>query len=165
MQEVFKRGAGRRSRIPCFTVLFLLVALSDCAKREFTVKVAIVPEANGNNPVAVDLVRVEDKDLAKEISKLTAADWFQKRDQYVRDYPKPGILTVESSEWVPGQPVSPLKIPSPLSLPIPLISTSPTTLIFANYFTPGPHRAKLEPHKIITIQLDVDDLTVVVDKK
>lgn len=166
LREDFKPSIGWRSRFDRFiSVLCLLGALSGCARRQLTVKVAIAAEANGNNPVAVDLVRVENKDLAKEISKLTAADWFQKRDQYIRDYPKPGVLTIESSEWVPGQPVSPLKIPEPLSLPIPLVSTSPTTLIFANYFTPGPHRATLEPHKIITIQLGADDLTVVVDKK
>lgn len=106
-----------------------------------------------------------DKDLAKEVSKLTAADWFEKRDQYLRDYSKPGVLTVASREWIPGQPVAPWKIPAPLSLPIPIISTPPVMLVFANYFTPGPHRAKLQPNKITTIELGADDLTIVVDKK
>jgi hypothetical protein len=37
--------------------------------------------------------------------------------------------------------------------------------VFANYSTPGPHRAVLQPDKITTIQLGVEDLKVIVDKK
>jgi type VI secretion system protein len=160
-----QESTGPSRFIRLISLLCLIAALNGCAKRQLTVKIAIVAEANGNNPIAVDVVRVANKDLAKEISKLTAADWFQKRDQYLRDYAKPGVLSVDSQEWVPGQPVPALKLPEPLSLPIPMISKTPTMLVFANYFSPGPHRATLQPNKIITIQLGADDLSVVVDKK
>jgi type VI secretion system protein len=132
-----------------------------------------VNAANANNPIAVDLVRVADKDLAKEIGKLTAADWFQKKEQYLLDYPKPGELeVVDSREWIPGQSVSPITIPVPGALPIaipvkiPVVAPKPPTMfVFANYFTPGPHRANLLPNKVTAIQLGVDDLKVVVEKK
>jgi type VI secretion system protein len=119
-----------------------------------------VAGANGNNPVALDLVSTTNKDLGKEISKLTAADWFQKRAQYLRDYSKPGVLRVTSGEWVPGQPVPSLELPAPFPVPLPIISSTATVLAFANYFSPGPHRAKLQPNKVTTIHLGEDDLTV-----
>lgn len=154
-------------------LLCALALLSGCGGRRLTVKINIVNAANANNPIAVDLVQVADKDLAKEIGKLTAADWFQKKEQYLLDYPKPGELeVVDSREWIPGQSVSPITIPAPGSLPIaipvkiPVVAPkAPTMFVFANYFTPGPHRANLLPNKITTIQLGVDDLKVVVEKK
>ncbi|MDQ1473128.1 MAG: type secretion system protein [Bryobacterales bacterium] len=148
-----------------FCALLAIVLTSACAKRQLTIKVGITAGANGNNPVALDLVSVTDKDLGKEISKLTAADWFQKREQYLRDYSKPGVLNVTSGEWVPGQPVPSLQLPAPFPIALPIISSSATVLVFANYFSPGPHRAKLQPNKLTTIRLGEDDLTVFTGSK
>jgi type VI secretion system protein len=145
--------------------LCLALALCGCMKRQLTVKVSIVPGANGNSPVALDVVSVNDKDLVKELSKLTAADWFQKRDQYRLDYSKPGILSVTSGEWVPGQAVPSVELPAPFPVPIPLLSSKATVLIFANYFTPGPHRAELQPKKVTIVQLGENDLKVLTEKK
>ena len=155
----------KRRSCASFCVLLAITLASGCAKRQLTVKVGIVAGANGNNPVALDLVSVTDKDLGKEISKLTAADWFQKRAQYQLDYSKPGILHVTSGEWVPGQSVPALQLPAPFPIPLPMITSTTTVVAFANYFSPGPHRAKLQPNKLTTIQLGEDDLAVVTDKK
>lgn len=154
-----------RTKGVAIIVLFCLTAFclatTGCLKRQLSVRVMIEPGANQNSPVALDIVRVDNKDLVKELSKLTAADWFAKRDQYQLDYPKAGVLTVTSGEWVPGQPVPPVEMPAGSLVPIPFLSSKATTLVFANYFTAGPHRAELQPAKGTTIDLGENDLKII----
>src|SRR4051812_20578956 len=64
------------------------------------VKVHVSPQANKNNPVAVDLVLVTDKKLLKELSKMSARDWFEQRHQVQLDYPRETALVAGSWEWV-----------------------------------------------------------------
>ncbi len=144
-----------------------LLFVSGCARRRIAVDVHITSGANDRNPVALDFVTVGNKDLEKEISKLTAAQWFEKRQQYQLDYPKTNDLSVISGEWVPGQRVPPQELPSPsalpvpIKIPVPLLSSSAPTFVFANYFSPGPHRARLIVKKSTRIELGDDDLKVI----
>jgi len=149
-------------------LLCISAALYGCASRQLTIRINIVPGSNDNSAVAVDVISVGDKDLAKQISKLTAAEWFRDKSDYLLSDSKPGVLNViDSKEWIAGQKGVPdIKLPAPKPLKIPHVSTpAPTVLVFANYSTPGPHRATLQPDKITTIQLGQDDLKVLVDKK
>ena len=144
--------------------LFLLFLLSGCGgvrvplrpAGKLMIKVAVSPQANNNNPVALDLVLVKDKKLLKELMKLPASEWFQKRNQYRLDYPKETGLSAGSWEWAPGQIV---KID-----PMPLKQKPAGGLIFANYFTPGTHRAVIDPGKPIVVTLGADTLTVTMEK-
>jgi type VI secretion system protein len=105
-------------------------------------------EANTNSPIAFDLVSVNDKDLAKQLSQMTAADWFQKRGQIKRDFPKESSIKVEEWEWVPGQVVPEISLPA----------HAPRTLLaFANYSSPGPHRAKLDLKSRVLITFGRND--------
>lgn len=105
--------------------------MSGCVKRSMCVRTDIVPVANGNQPVAVDLVLVRDKDLTKKLATLSATDWFQGRAQFLRDYPDPKDLRVIHREWVPGQviPCSNVTMtPMPgLRLSLPITSLTVTT--------------------------------------
>ena len=122
-------------------------------KRPVRLDVQIDNHANSDSPVAVDLVSVNDKDLAKDLAKMTAADWFQKRDQIREDNPKPADLTVMKSwEWVPGQVIGTVQIP--------MKKKPRALLLFANYATPGPHRAKIDPSITQEVALNQDDLKV-----
>jgi len=123
---------------------------------KLTVKVDVSPQANNNNPVALDLVLVKDKKLFLELKKISAAEWFEKRNQYRLDYPKELGLSAGSWEWVPGQAV---KI-DPMSFK----EKYAGGLVFANYFTPGAHRAVIDPTKPVVITLGPDDLSVAVGK-
>jgi type VI secretion system protein len=116
------------------------------------VQVDVSPRANNNNPVALDLVLVKDKKLFKELMKISAAEWFEKRNQYRLDYPKETGLNAGSWEWVPGQVV---KLD-----PILFKEKFAGGLVFANYFTPGTHRAVINPTKPIVITLGAEDITV-----
>jgi type VI secretion system protein len=138
-----------------------LIAASACMrvglKPRLTVAVDIAPDANRNEPVAVDLVEIDDKDLAKDAAKMTAADWFQRREQIRQDFPKPKSVSIISWEWVPGQVVPDIKIP--------MRRPPKAVILFAKYSTPGPHRAKLDPSKPASIQLERDDMKVGVAEK
>ena len=123
---------------------------------KLTVKVDVSPKANNNNPVALDLVLVKDKKLFLEIKKISAAEWFEKRNQYRLDYPKELGLSAGSWEWVPGQAV---KID-----PMPFKEKYAGGLVFANYFSPGAHRAVIDPTKPVVITLGPDDISVAVGK-
>lgn len=116
------------------------------------VKVHVSPAANNNNPVAVDLVLVSDKKLLKELMKLSASEWFEKRHQFALDYPKEIGLEAGRWEWVPGQQVKLDRV---------IVKTEVAGgVVFANYFNAGTHRAPIDPGKGVLITLGEEDLCV-----
>jgi type VI secretion system protein len=115
-------------------------------------RVHVSPQANNNNPVAVDLVLVSDKELFKELMKMPASEWFEKRNQIRLDYPKEKGLEAGSWEWVPGQVVR--LSPMPVKLEI------TGGIIYARYFTPGAHRARIDPRKPAIVNLGAEEFTV-----
>lgn len=139
-------------------VAISLVGLTGCLaklqsiatlERPLKLAVTIKRESNTNSPIAFDLVEVNDKDLAKQLSQMTAADWFQKRGQIKRDFPRESSLRVQEWEWVPGQVVHEISMP---------LTHSPRMLLaFANYSSPGPHRAKLDLKTPLLITFDRND--------
>jgi hypothetical protein len=125
-------------------------------------RVHVSPEANGGNPVALDLLLVSDKNVLKELQKMTATDWFAdggaRRNQFILDHPKEKGLVVRQWEWVPGQVIAPDQLTVPADIK--------AAVVFANYFKPGEHRAVLDPRaKDILIELGEDKLQVVTQKK
>jgi type VI secretion system protein len=116
------------------------------------VPVRIDGDANENKPIAVDLVCVDDKDLAKEVSKMTATDWFQKREQIRQDFPRNSAISVSSWEWVPGYVVP--------YIDVSMKKTPRAVLIFANYSTPGSHRAAIDVTRPATVTLHREDMQV-----
>ncbi len=116
------------------------------------VKVHVSPEANNNNPVAVDLVLVSDKKLLQELMKMSASEWFEKRHQVELDYPKETGLGAGRWEWVPGQQVKVDRV----TVRFEVVGG----VVFANYFNAGSHRAPIDPRKGILITLGEEDLCV-----
>ena len=95
--------------------------------------VDLAPDANNDSPVAFDLVLAKDKALLKQLSTMAASDWFQKRAQIERD--NQAKIQVHSWEWVPGQNIGKVTVPVTVDVL--------GAVGFANYSTPGDHRAKL----------------------
>jgi type VI secretion system protein len=139
------------------TLLALVLAGSGCFPKKllsprYTMAVNVAADCNANSPIAFDVVEVNDKDLAKQVAQMTAADWFQKRDQIVRDFPKPKSVSLMKWEWVPGEVVPDIEIP---------MRKAPRLLVaFANYAAAGPHRVKLDPKKQVLVTLARDDLEI-----
>jgi type VI secretion system protein len=116
------------------------------------VSVRVAPNANGGNPVALDLLLVSDKELLKELQKMSAADWFEKRAQFILDHPKESELWVGRWEWVPGQVVQ-LK-------DVTVASEVKAAVVYANYFSPGEHRAVLDPRRDVKLTLGESKIEV-----
>lgn len=165
--------ARPRALLLCACALLLPLAFAGCPKgpkvvtkrlpgtakeSKVDVRVSVSPLANGGSPVALDILLVSDKELLKQLQKMTASDWFSRREQIILDHPKEQDLFVLSREWVPGQVVEPARL-----------TVSPEVkagVVFANYFSPGEHRAVLDPRaRDIQINLGEEKLEVVARKK
>ena len=91
--------------------------------------------ANLNTALELEIVLVQDPDALKKISELTAAKWFELREDIRKNYPG----GFESFKWelVPGQDVrlagQNLKDKRAFAV-----------VVFANYLTPGEHRARID---------------------
>jgi type VI secretion system protein len=140
-----------------FLLLANVAAYQDCDTSKLEVKVHVSPTANKNNPVAVDLVLVRDKKLLRELMKMSSREWFERRHQIQLDYPKETDLAAGTWEWVPGQAVEVEQIAVRREIV--------GGVIFANYFTQGPHRIILDERKNILNKLGDDDITFEVMKK
>jgi type VI secretion system protein len=121
--------------------------------KELDVTVRLDELANHNSPIAVDVLFVHDKTRLSELMQLPAKEWFRQKSQIQKDAQgDPGFLLWEW-EWVPGQfvPVQHL----------PLHPRARAGLIFANYQSPGDHRARVAPHEDISLHLGRDEFSVV----
>jgi len=100
--------------------------------------------------VAVDLVLVSNNKLLKELMKMSAKEWFERKHQIQLDYPKETDLAAGSWEWVPGQAVKLDRVPVRRAII--------GGVVFANYLTDGAHRAVINPRKDILLSLGEYDL-------
>ncbi|KPN91133.1 type VI secretion protein [Pseudomonas nunensis] len=114
----------------------------------------VAPRANDDTPIAVDFIAVNDPDLLKQLSGITARQWFTEREQYQRDYRQ--LMTVWGLELVPGQFID--KQPFPLGG-----KRAAGLLVFASYNTPGAHRLRLDDQSNAWLKFDSREMTLVGD--
>lgn len=107
-------------------------------------KILAAPNANGDSPVAVDIVVPYSKDMLDQLVGITAREWFRKREQYQRDYPTE-VETVQL-EIVPGTSRN-------VSLELRDADEAEGALVYANYFTEGEHRVRIDRLENIVIDL------------
>ena len=110
-----------------------LLLVAACAPRMIDlsdVTVEAAPDANGNAAVAVDVVLLSQSGLGEQMAKLTAADWFRRKAQLLRD--NPDGMRVLSWELIPGQ-----------STAMTVGRTVLDAYVFAAYASPGDHRTRL----------------------
>jgi len=115
--------------------LFLFAA--GCGGVTLRVNIVVEPEANTNSPVVMSAVFVHSKPMLGKLQEMTAAQWFQKREQLLRDHPKD--LEEISWEFVPGQQVPPFEQK--------LRGRALQGILFANYKSPGAHRYFFDPKR------------------
>lgn len=126
--------------------LTLLLALAGCSALGLDyfkgekpawkqVMVSAADDANGDSPVAVDIVLIKDETLLPRFAELTAAKWFSARADLLNTYPQG--LRYEGWEVVPGQR---------LIVPGEKFEGSRVAgaFVFARYGAPGAHRARVE---------------------
>ncbi|WP_211115609.1 hypothetical protein [Arenibaculum pallidiluteum] len=146
MTQIRRDPAARGRRGAALAALLLLSLLGACAEKPAltlgSVAIQAEPRANDFSPVAVDVLLVRDQKLLDELLKLSAGEWFQKREQYLRDHPR--ALSAHSYEVVPGQS---------LSQTLPQEPAAWAGLVFANYAKGGPHRLRLADPGPVAIRL------------
>ena len=106
------------------------------------------PEANQNSAVAIDLVMLTDPEAAAAIMKLSARDWFQRRQQFTRDYPD--VLRIVSWELAPGQILRDASVDSPGGMT--------DAIVFAGYRDEGDHRLRLGDGSRVKLMLGEKDV-------
>jgi type VI secretion system protein len=112
-------------------------------------QIVATPAANDNSPTAVEAVMVYDATLLKSLLTMSAADWFSSRDQLRNDFPD-GFASM-AWEVVPGQQLDLRTLPFKKGLAL---------LVFANFRSAGPHRARLDARSRARITLSDRDFTV-----
>ena|SRR5271165_1440862 len=116
----------------------------------FSVQINVADGANQNSPIPVDFAMIMDKKLMLEVARLSSRDWYDRRIQIQRDFPKK--VQIVSWEWVPGYHVGPISI-----------EVEPETLgafLFANYSNAGEHRAYVDVRAPIVVNLGAEEFTV-----
>jgi len=126
------------------------ISSAACEVTRSSTKVTIeaMKNANHDSAVAVDVVIIDAKVLAEDISKMAAHEYFAQRRQIQRDNPEG--LTVWSWELAPGQQVDGASIG-------PLCGSA--TLVFASYVTPGDHRLNIDRKTEVRIVLGERDFS------
>ncbi|WP_454712745.1 hypothetical protein [Cupriavidus nantongensis] len=157
--------ARMRLALRWLATLWLAALLGGCAAASWLgfkgdkvnwkqVTLTAADDANGNSPVAVDVVLVSDAALQARLAELPAAKWFAGRGDLGSTYP--GALRYRSWELVPGQR---LEIAAQ-ALQGPRVAAA---FVFANYQAPGAHRARIEQFNgTLAVQLDGAAFTVLV---
>lgn len=140
-----------------FFVAIVFVLLAGCSF--FGPKVAldsltldVAPKANDDTPIAVDFIAVADPDLLKQLSGISASQWFAGREQYQRDYRQ--LMSVWGLELVPGQFID--RQPFPLGG-----KKAAGLLVFASYNTPGAHRLRLDDQSEAWLKFDSREMSLV----
>ncbi|KHA71186.1 hypothetical protein [Pseudomonas sp. NPDC087690] len=112
----------------------------------------VAPKANDDTPIAVDFIAVADPDLLKQLSGISASQWFAGREQYQRDYRQ--LMSVWGLELVPGQFID--RQPFPLGG-----KKAAGLLVFASYNTPGAHRLRLDDQSEAWLKFDSREMSLV----
>lgn len=107
-------------------------------------KILAAPNANGDSPVALDIVVPYSKDMLDQLVGITANEWFRRREQFKRDFPTE-VETVEL-EIVPGTARD-------VSLELRDSGEAEGALVYANYHTEGEHRVRIDRLENIVIDL------------
>ncbi len=144
-----------------FKFLILAFALCSCSKPTsflgnvgvFLESITIVsePKMNQDSATPVDVVIIYDPNLLEQILKLSANDYFIKKQQLLKD--NAGLMEAISFEVVPGQVIPDTTVT--LSHP-----NGEGAIIFANYSTPGDHRFKLGRQQTILIRMKPESVSI-----
>ncbi len=99
-----------------------------------TLAINVEEDANSNSAVALDIVFIRDQAMLEALLVMPATKWFSTRTELKRSFPE--AFTVLSYELPPAMA---MKVERKLWKD----ETAWAVLVFANYLSPGEHRARL----------------------
>lgn len=146
-----KRASRVNGSFQYIKLLLLTVCLYGCADTVKyppvnleTITIQADQDANINSPIPFDLLVAYNPGAFDEIAKLTARDYFKKRDQILND--NPNMVQIWHWELVPGQRIQNLELKRGGARPA-------GALIFANYITAGDHRIRVGTQYHMNVRL------------
>ncbi|GAB3438592.1 hypothetical protein [Insolitispirillum peregrinum] len=147
----------KRLTVPAAVMALAMLGMTACSSDSLQhaetarVTLQIAPDANQDSAIELDIVAVYDSDLLKTLLAMPARDWFSRRRQFELDYPKGW----KAWNWqvVPGQIVPTQDIQADTG-------SAYGVLVFANYRTPGDHRARVTKLSSVVVQLQRDGFVV-----
>lgn len=149
-------GLAQRTVASFVLTVCCMLAATGCSSGyegvRLRLEIATTTRANKNSPVPLTLVAIRDPKLFDRISKLSAKQWYEQREQIRRDFPSGTAFAEWDWEFVPGQ--------SPPPMVIEVDTKAVGALIFANYRAPGDHRFRVGPQRRMRIDLGDDDFVV-----
>lgn len=114
-------------------------------------------DANRDKPVPVDLLIIYDAGMINAVASLTAADWFRRKSQFEKDFPKG--FKVLGWEMVPDNTIAATDL-AEADLENADGEPARAAFVFALYGTPGEHRARLETQGGLRVDLGRDTFTL-----
>lgn len=117
------------------------------------VAVEAEPGANTDSPIALAVLVVYDEEVMRELSRLSADDWFEQAEQRLRDNPDFENFDLLQWEVMPGQVIP--------EVDLQLQPRASEGLVFADYYSEGDHRIRFNTSKRIVIVLGPNDFDVV----
>lgn len=135
--------------------VFFVAFAAGCGGGPTRLRVAVEaePNANQNSPVAIAVLVVYEDSVMNELSKLTAAQWFEQAEQRQRDNPDGSDFDILAWEVMPGQRIK--------ELDLELQGREARGLVFADYYSQGDHRSRFNPSRTILVVLGVSGFNVV----
>lgn len=132
--------------------LMLLPACGSDLPRVDTERIQLTaaPDANLDSPVAVDLVFVLEGDALQGVSNLASGQWFKDKSQLTLAYPT--SLRAHSFELVPHRSVT-YDVEDE-------DEDAVAAFIFANYSSPGTHRARVDRLENVVVRLGRNSFTI-----
>ncbi len=116
-------------------------------------QVTIDAEKNANmgSMLIVDIVSAYDRQLVQDLESTINSEWFASKNKFIDQFN--GKIFVMSREIAPGKQIQ-------LEYTTEIEEKPIATFIFANYESPGDHRAKVEKFKPIAITLEENEFVV-----
>ena len=152
------RSTGQsRSAVRLLICLLALLGAASCGLPnrvrsmfggQLPIEVTISPDANEDSALAVELIVAYDQKVVDELLKMPARKWFDGREQFLRDHPEK--IDSWKWEWTPGQAVAPLELSYGIG--------AKQVVLYADYLTPGEHRAAIDPQKPFRLVLGQSEL-------
>ncbi len=137
-------------RIQILFIICILFLFQGCFAGKLSA--GIMADRSLDNPMIVDFVFVFDPATLASLQKITAMQWYTKREQFKLDYELNNKIQILSYELVPGQSLIFDKFRPKLR--------TEGLLIYVSYLTPGDHRILLKDYERLELFLKRDDFNV-----
>lgn len=125
------------------------LGLFACGGGPLRMNIVVESEANNNSPVIISALVAYDAAVHSKLLDLTAAQWFARREQLLRDFGP----AVDETLWelVPGQQLPAISRP---------LRRRGQGVLFANYRSSGAHRYLFNPDSPQKITCGVREMMV-----